>query len=65
MCDNCRPDDNYFATVDCVYDHLRQDHQPLWLRDSSRREFGGGYISRNFLSTEGKVLAIWNGHGRG
>lgn len=63
MCVSCDLQDNYFHTVDCVYQHLLTANPILWLRDSPRVR--SGHISRSFLSTEGKVLAIWNGAGKG
>lgn len=63
MCDSYKPDENFFDSVDCMYEHLVKEYPVLWLRDSSR--IATGYISRNFLSPTGQVLAIWKGPDKG
>lgn len=64
MCELCNLPDNYFDSVECVYEHLAGTHPVLWLRDSSRVS-ETGYISRSLISATGDVLAIWNGQSKG
>lgn len=63
MCNLCSLQANYFHRPECVYEHLAKTFPVLWLRDSSL--LGPGYISRNLLSPDGNVLAIWQGNGNG
>ncbi|MDU4155186.1 hypothetical protein PO654_25605 [Phytobacter diazotrophicus] len=63
MCASCSLQAEYFHTVKCMYQHLVLSHPVLWLRDSSRVRTG--YVSRNFLSVRGRVLAVWKGPGLG
>ncbi len=58
MCKSCKPDANYFLSVDCVYEYLLPAHPVLRLRDSFRTR--PGYVSRSLLCPAGKVLAIQN-----
>ncbi|MGC6657627.1 hypothetical protein [Pantoea sp. EEL5] len=66
MCDDCRCEENYFEALVCVAAYLQPWNPRMWLRcvfgddDSIAHS-----ISRSVTSSDGYVLAIWNGTGRG
>lgn len=66
MCDDCRCEDNYFESLVCIAAHLKPLNPTIWLRCVLGDDGTTAHsISRSVTSSDGYVLAIWNGTGRG